>query len=63
VLAKNQSHEENKVYFEKLLHPDLINWVIEKNWSAIQGHAQSVLDFDIKIDTILPEENDQSHND
>jgi precorrin-2 dehydrogenase/sirohydrochlorin ferrochelatase len=63
VLAKNQPHEDNKVSFEKLLHPDLITWVKEKNWSAIEDHATSVLGFDIKIDTILPEGNSPNYDD
>jgi len=55
VLAKERPHEENKILFEKLLHPDLIDWVRQKNWSAIHGHISSILDDDIQIETIIPE--------
>ena len=55
VLAKERPHEENKILFEKLLHPDLIDWVRQKNWSAIHGHISLILDEDIQLETIIPE--------
>ena len=63
VFAMNQPHEKNKVYFEKLIHPDLITWITKKNWAALQDHFTSVLGFDIKIDTILPDGNSHSLDD
>lgn len=55
VLAMQRPHEENKIIFEKLLHPDLVDWVRQKNWSVIHDHVQSVLGHDILLETILPE--------
>lgn len=55
VLAKERPHEENKILFEKLLHPDLVDWVRQKNWPALHGHVTSVLGEDIQIETIIPE--------
>lgn len=60
VLAMQQPHEENKIIFEKLLHPDLVNWVKQKNWSAIHDHAQLILGQDIPLETILPEDKESS---
>ncbi|MBC8318772.1 MAG: bifunctional precorrin-2 dehydrogenase/sirohydrochlorin ferrochelatase [Desulfobulbaceae bacterium] len=55
VLAKERSHRENKILFEKFLHPDLIDWVRQRNWPAIHSHVTAILGTDIPIETLIPE--------
>jgi len=49
VLGQGRKHEENKVVFEQLLHPEMITWVREQSWRRVEEHLCSVLgpDFDL----------------
>lgn len=49
VLALGHPHQENKVLFEKLLHPELIAFISDGNWQAIQDHLHAVLGPDVDL--------------
>lgn len=43
VLALGRPHAENKIVFEKLLHPDLLVWLKEADWQQIKDHLTEIL--------------------
>lgn len=43
VLAQGRPHSENKIIFEKLLHPDLLTWLNEAKWDTIKDHFRAIL--------------------
>lgn len=58
VLGQGRKHEENKVVFEQLLHPEMIAWVREQNWQQVEEHLNSVLgpDFDLAAVGFSPDQ-------
>lgn len=49
VLDMGHPHRENKVVFEKLLHPELVTFVARRDWPAIYNHIQSVLGANVDL--------------
>ena len=43
VLGQGKPHSENKIIFEKLLHPDLLTWLNAADWDMIKDHIRAVL--------------------
>ena len=49
VLAKGLPHIENKELFERLLDDNIMEWVKNGDWQAIEQHVMTVLDnFDVQ---------------
>ena len=55
VLQIGMPHEKNKILFENLLHQDMIKWVQEENWSALNEHVNATLGTEIPLRDILGE--------
>ncbi len=49
VLAMGRPHEENKIIFEELLHPELITLLSKGDWQRISTHIQKVLGADVDL--------------
>lgn len=43
VLAMGLPHEKNKIVFEELLHPEMIDWLKESKWDTITHHLKGKL--------------------
>ena len=43
ILALGRPHAENKVVFEKLLHPELLDWLKNGKWQQVQDHLAHIL--------------------
>ncbi len=59
VLALGHSHDENKSLFHKLVDCDMLQWIRNKDWQAIEKHIQHVLGEDFPLDclTAVKEQN------
>ncbi len=44
ILAAGQGHAENKVLFERLLHPDMVEWIRQRQWDTIEDYMREVLE-------------------
>lgn len=43
ILAQGRPHAENKEMFNRLLHPDMVDWVEKRNWEKVAEHIQKIL--------------------
>ena len=53
ILTENElDHEEKKIFFQKILHENIVDWIRDRRWDRIQTHLESVLgrpiDFELK---------------
>jgi len=46
VLALGRPHAENKALFARLLHPEMLAWIRNRNWDALEGHVRATLGGD-----------------
>lgn len=53
VLNMGFPHEKNKTVFENLLHKDMITWVNQSNWDALQEHIRFVIGKNIPMEALI----------
>jgi len=44
ILASEQSQPENEQIFTQLLHDNMAEWIMTRNWSSLEKHFETVLD-------------------
>jgi len=49
VLVREEKEGKNKDVFERLIHPDMLAWIKERNWVEVEKHIQDVLGQDISL--------------
>ncbi len=49
VLGMGRPHSENKIIFEKILHPDLLAWLNEADWDRVKDHIHAVLGDEVSL--------------
>ena len=49
ILAGDKQSGNNKILFQNLLNPDMIDWLREQRWDRIEQHLQTVLGSTIDI--------------
>ena len=52
ILALGGPTASNKELFQKLLHPDLLDWIREGDWPKIEEHLQAVLPGTIDLSSL-----------
>ncbi len=60
VLGQGRPHRENKIIFEKLLHPDLLTWLHDSSWDRIKEHIHTVLGPGVNLDCLAAVERNNS---
>ena len=58
VLGQGRPHSENKIIFEKLLHPDLLTWLNDASWDTIKNHIRAVLGSEVNLACLTEVERD-----
>ena len=43
ILAQGRSQTENKDMFNRLLHPDMVDWIQHRNWEKVAKHIEKIL--------------------
>ncbi|MFO7760118.1 MAG: bifunctional precorrin-2 dehydrogenase/sirohydrochlorin ferrochelatase [Desulfobia sp.] len=52
VLVRGEKEEKNRDVFERLIHPDLLSWIKERNWLEVEKHIRGVLGQDISLNDL-----------
>ena len=52
VLAQGRPHTDNKIVFERLLHPDMPAWLRANRWDKMTAHLRGVLGDEVSLDCL-----------
>ena len=52
VLSRGRPHDENKVLFTRLLHPEIAVWVRDGQWDRIKDHIRNILGAEVSLTTL-----------
>ena len=52
VLSRGRPHDENKVLFNRLLHPEIAVWVRDGQWDRIKDHIRNILGAEVSLTTL-----------
>ncbi len=55
VLDLGKPHKENKIIFEKILHPDLLDWLQDGSWQLVEDHIVEILGDEAVVKNLLAE--------